>query len=60
MAKPKFKVGDRVWFLKSVRLVIVLEVIPKRRPKDDWNYIVERVDNGKQLYATEDGLSLLQ
>lgn len=43
--------GDVVWFLKSMRLVRIVEALP------DDRFDVERVDNGKALYATLDGLA---
>lgn len=63
MRKPKFKLEQRVWFLKSMRLCKVVEVIPAtRRSKNEHNYIVEIVQPspaaGNQLYASEDGLVL--
>ena len=52
----KFKVGQRVWFTKSMRICDVVEILPKRRKKDEQEYIVETVDLHTQLYAGEDGL----
>ena len=52
----KFKVGQRVWFTKSMRICDVVEVLPKRRKKDEQQYIVATIDLEKQLYAGEDGL----
>ena len=52
----KFKVGQRVWFTKSMRVCDVVEVLPKRRKKDDQGYIVEKVGAEGQLYAHEGGL----
>jgi hypothetical protein len=51
----KFKVGDVVWFTKSMRKVRIIE-----RLKDKYcgqaMFTVERIDNGKQMTATEAGL----
>jgi hypothetical protein len=51
----KFKPGDVVWFTKSMRKVRIIE-----RLKDKYYgqamFTVERIDNGKQMTATENGL----
>ena len=52
----RFKVGQRVWFTKSMRICYVVEVLPKLRKKDEQQYIVETIDLMKQLYADESGL----
>lgn len=52
----KFKVGQRVWFTKSMRICDVVEILPKRRKKDEQKYIVAAIDTGKQLYADEERL----
>lgn len=52
----KFKVGQRVWFTKSMRICDVVQVLPKRRKKDEQEYIVATIDLKKQLYADESGL----
>ena len=44
-------------FLKSMQMCKVVEIIPARRKKDAPDYIVQRLDSEKQLYASEDGLS---
>jgi len=45
----KFKIGDMVWFLKSMRMCEVVEIHTN-------GYTVERVDSRKKLFATETGL----
>jgi hypothetical protein len=57
MSKPKFSVGQYVMFLKSMQMCKVVEIIPARRKKDAPDYIVQRLDSEKQLYASEGGLS---
>jgi len=52
----KFKIGQRVWFTKSMQLCGVVKVLPKQRNKDDQDYIVQRLDSEKELYASEDEL----
>jgi hypothetical protein len=52
----KFKTGQRVWFTKSMRICDVVQVLPKRRKKDEQEYIIETIDLHKQLYAWESGL----
>jgi hypothetical protein len=52
----KFHIGQRVWFTKSMRICDVVEILPKRRKKDEQQYIVEIIDTKKQLYADEEGL----
>lgn len=51
----KLQVGDVVWFTKSMRKVRIIE-----RLKDKYYgqamFTVERIDNGKQMTATETGL----
>lgn len=48
----KFKIGDVVWFTKSMRMCKVIRV---------WQdgYTVERVDSYKHLFAPEDSLELV-
>ena len=48
-----FKIGDIVWFTKSMRLCKVVEIFAD-------GYTVEVIDSGKQLFATESGLELQQ
>ena len=56
MIKPKYKydIGRNVWFSKSMRLCKVVEHLKS------GNYIVEALDTGKRLYATERGLTPIE
>ncbi len=47
-----FIVGQRVWFLKSMRMCRVVEA------HDDGTYTVEIMDSGKRLVATSEGLAV--
>jgi len=39
-----------------MRICDVVEVLPKRRKKDEQQYIVATIDLEKRLYAGEEGL----
>jgi hypothetical protein len=39
-----------------MRICDVVEILPKRRKKDEQKYIVAAIDTGKQLYADEERL----
>ena len=51
----KFKKGDVVWFTKPMRKVRIVECL-KDKYYGQAMFTVERVDNGKQMTATENGL----
>jgi hypothetical protein len=48
--QPFPAVGERAWFTKSMRLVDITEDL------GEGNWTVARVDNGKTMTATTDGL----
>lgn len=49
--KTKFpNIGDKAWFTKSMRAVIVIE------DNKDGTYTVEAIDTGKTMIATKNGL----
>ena len=46
------KVGSLVWFLKSMRMCEVMEI-------HDDGYTVETIDARNRLFATKDGIELV-
>lgn len=51
--KHKFKLGQHVWFLKSMRMCEVVEL------HGDGTYTVEVMDSGWRFNASEDELATL-
>ncbi|OHD18669.1 MAG: hypothetical protein A2Y38_19550 [Spirochaetes bacterium GWB1_59_5] len=53
---PKYKIGDTLWFTKSMAQVRVTEVLGQHKVYGRL-YTVAKIDGGKEMVATEDGLA---
>lgn len=56
---PKYKVGDELIFRKSMVRVIIIGVDQKPDPIYGQLYIVAKVEDGKEMVASEKGLAPL-